>query len=689
MRALAATMGLLPSEYDAICQGLGRTPTRTEVAVFAGMWSEHCSYKSTRKWLRHLPHRAPNVLAGPGAHAGVVDVGEGWAVAFKIESHNHPSAVEPYQGAATGVGGILRDIIAQGARPCAVLDSLAFGNPNDRHQQHLIEGVVAGIAGYGNAFGVANVGGRILFDDRYEGNPLVNALAAGLVRHDGLRTAAAKGPGNLVLYAGAATGRDGILGAAFASEELSDQAAEDRPHVQVGDPFTGKKLMEACTSFDLAVACQDMGACGLTCASIEMAAAGGVGMHLCLEQIPLREAGMTAQEILLSESQERFLFVIRPEDEAASLAHFRRHGVHAAVCGKVTADGRARATYRDEVVVDLPAALVADGAPESCWALAPLPPARQVPVRSSRKYNEALFGLLRLPSLADKTWLTNRYDQTVGNRTVRGPGTTEAAVLKLPGSRRGFALSLQSRADVCAVDPFIGPQVLLAPAMRDLACSGAQMVAISDGLNVASPRDPVQNQRLKRVIEGLGAGLTALNIPVTGGNCSLYNESSRGPIPPTPMIGALGTVDDVDKVPRATWRAGQRIYLAGEWQDTPAVSHYQANLEVSQRIDMAGERALAALLLEGIDQGSVHCAKTCHAGGIAVALSKLCLRSGVGARLEAPAATRLDWALFGEHPAQALVVADSFDGLLLGEVGGERLVIADAVDLTLEDLAHA
>ena len=465
---LGESMGLLPQELDAITQALQRIPTRTELTVFAGMWSEHCSYKSTLHLLKSLPKKSPLVLAGPGSHAGVVDVGEGWGVAFKMESHNHPSAVEPYQGAATGVGGILRDIIAQGARPCAVMDSLCFGMPDQPNTKHLVEGVVAGIAGYGNAFGVPNIGGRTVYDPRYRGNPLVNALAAGLVRTDEMRTAQAKGIGNAVIYAGASTGRDGILGAAFASEELSDDTVEDRPHVQVGDPFAGKKLMEACLRFttDMGlVSCQDMGASGITCGAMEMAAAGGIGIDIDLETIPLRESGLSPQEIMLSESQERFLFVVEANRAEEALEHFRSFGVHAVVCGHVVDGDRVRARYKGETVVDLPAALVADGTPPTRWPVAdvahtPVPyPAFDTP----KDLGAALRALLSDPNIGFKGEITTRYDQTVGNRSVRTPDSprpAEAAVQKLPGSSRGFALTIQSRSDWCAADPYIGVQAM-------------------------------------------------------------------------------------------------------------------------------------------------------------------------------------------------------------------------------------
>lgn len=709
---MADAMGLRKIELEAIEAGLGRLPTSTEVAVFAGMWSEHCSYKSTRHLLGSLPKTGPRILAGPGSHAGTVDVGEGWAVAFKMESHNHPSAVEPYQGAATGVGGILRDIIAQGARPCAVMDALCFGWPDRASTRRLRQGVVAGIAGYGNAFGVPNVGGRIFYDPRYEGNPLVNALAAGLMRvEDGLRTAKARGLGNVLLYVGAATGRDGVLGAAFASEELAEDTVDDRPHVQVGDPFTGKKLMEACMAFSPAlgmVAGQDMGAAGITCASIEMAAAGNVGIDVELDAIPLRETQLSPQEIMLSESQERFMFVVTADRAAEAIAHFQSYGVHAVVCGRVVKGDRVRVRYQGEVVVDVPAALVADGAPPSGWpvadALQPLPP---YPAFGPVAPDRALLGLLADPCIGDKEPVYGHYDQTVGNRTVRGPDQADAAVIKLPGSRKGFALALASRGDLCDADPYSGTQALLGATCRDLACVGAEMVAITDGLNLASPRDPIENRKLSEVVRGLKEGLEFLEVPVTGGNVSLYNESPKGPIPPTPMVGALGLIEDLDHIPQIGWGPDELVFWLGEPVTTPHTSRFgrwQTHARGGRpAVDLAADRALARLLIAQIRAGVIRSAKDAGAGGLGIALAKLCLRGRLGARVRLPEAGRQDWWLFGESSgcavvttaagsAQALWDAAQTAGVVIrraGSTGGAHLVVEEHFSLELATLREA
>ena len=712
-RALGAELGLRDHEVAAIFEVLGRAPGRSELTMFAGMWSEHCSYKSTRQWLKDLPKDSPRVLAGPGSHAGTVDVGEGWAVAFKIESHNHPSAVEPYQGAATGVGGILRDIVAQGARPVAVMDSLCFGDPASRRTKFLAKGVVDGIAGYGNAYGVPNVGGKTVYDERYEGNPLVNAMAAGLVRHDGMRTAAASGLGNALLYVGATTGRDGILGAAFASEELGEETSHKRSHVQVGDPFMGKKLMEALMAFgpdDGLVAGQDMGACGISCAVTEMAAAGAVGFQVDLTAVPLREDDMAPHEVLLSESQERFLLVVEAAKADAAVAHFEERGVHAAVLGRVIEGERVCVMWGDELVADLPAVAVADGSPLAGWPVGELPEPRPYPPREApAELGAVLTALLADPNVSDHEPVTSRYDQTVGNRTVRGPGEADAAVLRLPASTRGFALALEGRGETCAVDARLGVQAALAACVRDLACVGAEAVAVTDGLNMGSPSDPVENARLKATIEGLGEGLEALDLPVTGGNASLFNESPTGAIPPTPMVGVLGIVEDVRRVPRARIAAGQVLLALGGLRDDPVSGRYGRWLTGEAQagtpaVDLDEERALATLLRRAIAKGWVQGAKAAGLGGLGVALAKLALRSGVGAAVELPrGAERPDWMLYGEYPAQAWVAcddagADALEHLAAelgvpcaraGRAGGDRVAVADHFDLGLGELEAA
>jgi phosphoribosylformylglycinamidine synthase len=713
--AEALALGLSEAEFAAASAALARPPTPAELAVLAGMWSEHCSYKSSRHLLRGLPQSGPRVLAGPGAHAGVVDVGEGWAVAFKIESHNHPSAVDPYQGAATGVGGILRDIIAQGARPCALLDSLCFGDPRSPRTRHLQRGIIDGIAGYGNAIGVPNVGGQVSYDRRYEENPLVNVLAAGLVRHGELRTARAQGIGNALVYVGATTGRDGVLGAAFASEALRDpsQQVAQRTQVQVGDPFSGKKLLEACVHFSAElgmIAGQDLGACGLSCAVFEMAALGGLGATLELDAVPLREPDMSPIEILLSESQERFLFVVRAGAEEAALQHFHRHGLHAAVIGRLCEGTRVKVRARGAVLADLPAALVAGGAPPSQWPLAPALPAATVypdfPVPTDLA--AVLLTLLALPEIADKEPIYSRFDQTVGNRTVRGPGQASAAVLRLPASARGFALVLTGRGQLCAADPYLGMQAAVATALRRLACAGAELVAVSDGLNCASPRDPLESRRLAELIAGLGDALRTLGVPVTGGNVSLYNESPSGPIPPTPMLGGLGLVKDTELVPSAALQPGLTLLWLGAPRGEPVTARYgelQTGLFAAglPAVDLAAERRLADFLVAQAQRGRIRASQPTGVGGMAVALAKLCLRGGCGARLQLPAVSRPDWLLFGEYPAQAWVAVPAAEAAAFchdaeaagvpwhsaGTSGGEVLELAGLAPLPLDLLLQA
>jgi phosphoribosylformylglycinamidine synthase len=711
---LATTMGLTSTEFDHIVAELGRLPNRVELAVFAGMWSEHCSYKSTRELLATLPTTGPRVLAGPGAHAGCVDVGDGWAVAFKVESHNHPSAVEPYQGALTGVGGILRDVVAQGARPVAVMDGLCFGDPESSRTRWLRDGVVAGIGAYGNSYGVPNVGGVTVYDERYQGNPLVNALAAGLVRHDEMRTAAAAGTGNVLLYVGATTGRDGILGAAFASEELGDTSdhASRRSHVQVGDPFTGKKLMEACLSFtpgDGLIAGQDLGACGIACATSEMAAAGGVGFDVDLDAVPLRETDIEPAEILLSESQERFLLVVDRNRVEAAIDHFRGHGVHAAAIGTVTATGRVTVRRDGDIVADLPADLVADGTPVQRWeAAAELPAPQPYPsFAPPDDLGTTLLALLARPGLGDAAPLYERYDQTVGNRTIRGPGAGEAAVLRIPGTSRAFALDLVGRGDECAVDPYLGVQTLLGAAVRNLACVGAETVAVTDGLNVGSPSDPVEFARLSEVIRGLGDGLRQLGLAVTGGNCSLYNESPHGAIPPTPMIGALGVIADHTTVPRAHLTAGEVLFFCGEPRHDPTLSAYGRVMTdrdgPAPVVDLDADARLARLLVGQSAAGIVGAAKDVGRGGAAVALAALCMRSSIGATVDAAPSDRADWTLFGEYPGCAWVAVDPSDAdrfaaaaaaagtpaRRAGLVGGDRLVVSGHIDVPIERLTES
>lgn len=711
---LASEMGLLPHEYTAITERLARQPTQTELAIFSGMWSEHCSYKSTRHLLSTLPSQGSRMLAGPGSHAGVVDVGDGWAVAFKIESHNHPSAVEPYQGAATGVGGILRDIIAQGARPCALMDFLCFGDPNSVDTQRIAQGVIAGIGDYGNAVGVPNVGGRTHFDPAYEGNPLVNALAAGLIRPDAQRHARASQPGSLLLLVGAATGRDGVLGAAFASEVLGDAKthASRRSHIQIGDPFSGKLLQEAMLSFDPQdglLATQDLGACGIACACFEMAALGQTGVDLLLDEVPLREPDLSALEVLLSETQERFAVVITETARTHAIAHFQRFGLTAAVVGVLRSDGHVRIHFRNACIADLPAQLVAGGAPKSQWKTAVQLPQRVDSVEGERTERASPKDVLLslLAHCGDSSFLYSRFDQTVGNRTVCGPGQAAAAVLRLPDSKRGFALTLTGRGDLCAVDPYLGAQSAVAEAVRRMGCVGAEFVAITDGLNFASPRDPVESLRIEQVITGIGDALRVLGVPVTGGNVSLYNESPRGEIPPTPMIGGLGVIEDVRWVPRSVAKEGQLLFLLGAAHHSVCASLYarlsnapyagfpHVDLQAEQRLCEVLQHAIAARILSG--------SKPVTRGGLLTALARLCLQSHCGADVELPSSST-DWLLFGEYAAQVILAVESPGqaGLLaqlatqhqvalhkLGVMKGTMLQVANTLSVTLDELQSA
>jgi len=711
---LALEMGLLPHEYETITAHLARQPTHCELAIFSGMWSEHCSYKSTRHLLSRLPKHGSRILAGPGSHAGVVDVGEGWAVAFKIESHNHPSAVEPYQGAATGVGGILRDIIAQGARPCAVMDFLCFGDPSSADTRRIAQGVIAGIGGYGNAVGVPNVGGRTHFDPAYEGSPLVNALAAGLIRPDAQRDACASQPGSLLLLVGAETGRDGVLGAAFASQVLGavETHSNRRSHIQIGDPFSGRLLQEAVLSFgpqDGLLATQDLGACGIACACFEMAALGQTGVDLLLDEVPLREPTLSALEILLSETQERFAIVITESARAKAIEHFQRFGLTARVIGVLRSDGLVRVFYRDACIARLPAQLVAGGAPKSRWmdsvAQAPMVEAARCNADGNKNPTEVLLSLLA--RCGDASLIYSRYDQTVGNRTVCGPGDAAAAVLRLPDSKRGFALTLTGRGDLCAVDPYLGAQSAVAETARRMGCVGAEFVAITDGLNFASPRDPIESLRIEQVITGIGDALRCLGVPVTGGNVSLYNESPLGAIPPTPMIGGLGVIADVRCVPRAVAKDGQILFLLGTIQHANCASLYTRFCEPAAgglpHVDLRAEQRLCELLQCAITARLISAIKPVTRGGLLTTLARFCLRSRCGVQIELPVQPT-PWVLFGEYAAQVILTVDSLaqaeqlaqlaaqhqvDLHKLGVIQGMTLQVAHTLSVPLDVLQAA
>ncbi|QVL52968.1 MAG: phosphoribosylformylglycinamidine synthase subunit PurL [Cyanobium sp. M30B3] len=705
---------LSQADYDEICRRLGRAPNRAELGMFGVMWSEHCCYRNSRPLLAGFPTSGPRILVGPGENAGVVDLGEGQRLAFKIESHNHPSAVEPFQGAATGVGGILRDIFTMGARPIALLNALRFGPLEDERNVGLMEGVVAGIAHYGNCVGVPTVGGEVAFDPSYSGNPLVNAMALGLMETEQIVCSGAEGVGYPVVYVGSTTGRDGMGGASFASAELTEASLDDRPAVQVGDPFLEKGLIEACLeafqSGDV-VAAQDMGAAGLTCSCSEMAAKGGLGIELDLDKVPAREAGMTAYEFLLSESQERMLFVVKPGREEDLMARFSRWGLQAAVVGRVLEENVVRVLQNGAVAAQVPASALADDTPINHHTLVSEPPAEiqahwrwsetELPAASVvgitpaggrlTAWSEALLQLLDDPTIASKRWVYRQYDHQVQANTVVPPGGADAAVVRLRpqqgegslrASNRGVAAVVDCPNRWVALDPERGGMAAVAEAARNLSCVGAEPLAITDNLNFPSPETPTGYWQLAMACRGLSAACTALDTPVTGGNVSLYNETrlpdgSMQPIHPTPVVGMVGLVHALDQVRGQAWcAAGDAIWLlgvpleAGEAPADPrlglAGSSYLERLHgaVTGRpptIDLALERSVQGFLRQAIGQGLVASAHDLSDGGLAVAAAECCIAAlaadvPLGAELELPASgARLDRLLFAEGGARILV----------------------------------
>jgi len=697
---------LSQADYDEICRRLGRAPNRAELGMFGVMWSEHCCYRNSRPLLQGFPTTGPRILVGPGENAGVVDLGEGQRLAFKIESHNHPSAVEPFQGAATGVGGILRDIFTMGARPIALLNALRFGPLEDERNVGLMEGVVAGIAHYGNCVGVPTVGGEVAFDPSYSGNPLVNAMALGLMETEEIVCSGAEGVGYPVVYVGSTTGRDGMGGASFASAELTEASLDDRPAVQVGDPFLEKGLIEACLeAFQTGdvVAAQDMGAAGLTCSCSEMAAKGGLGIELDLDRVPAREAGMTPYEFLLSESQERMLFVVKPGREQALMQSFTRWGLQAAVVGRVLEDNIVRVLQNGEVAAEVPASALADDTPINRHELISEPPAEiqahwrwseaQLPAASTSgitpaggtalSWNQVLLQLLDDPTIASKRWVYRQYDHQVQANTVIPPGGADAAVVRLrpqastDGASRGVAAVVDCPNRWVALDPERGGMAAVAEAARNLSCVGAEPLAVTDNLNFPSPETPTGYWQLALACRGLSAACSALDTPVTGGNVSLYNETRlpdgrMQPIHPTPVVGMVGLVHDLAHVRGQAWRdAGDAIWLLGvplEAGDAPADprlslagSSYleQVHGAVTGRppeIDLELERAVQGFLRQAIASGLVRSAHDLSDGGLAVAAAEACIASGLGAHLEIPASTaRLDRLLFAEGGARILV----------------------------------
>jgi phosphoribosylformylglycinamidine synthase len=720
---LALAHGLTPEEYDRIIRRLGREPTFTELGLFASLWSEHCAYKHSRVFLRRLPTRAPHVLQGPGENAGIVDLGGDLALVFKIESHNHPSFIEPFQGAATGVGGILRDIFTMGARPIAVLDSLRFGDPDDPRTRRLIEGVVSGIGWYGNCFGVPNLGGEVAFAPEYAGNPLVNAMAVGLVRKDRIFRARADGVGNPVFYVGAKTGRDGIHGATMASATFDEGAEERRPTVQVGDPFTEKLLLEACLeamATGAIVGIQDMGAAGLACACSEMPARAATGMEVELSRVPQRETAMTPYEIMLSESQERMLLVATRgrEDEIRNV--FARWELDAVEIGTVTDDGMLRVKHGGRIVAEVPVTALADEAPvyekptaRPGWqdALAAFDPlALDAPPEMER----ALLALLGSPGIASKEWVYRQYDQQVGLNSIVLPGS-DAGVLRIKGTRKGVAVTTDGNARFVLIDPRAGAAMAVAEAARNISVSGGRPLGLTDCLNFGSPERPEILWQFAEAVEGIALACRALDIPVVGGNVSFYNETLGSAILPTPVIGMAGLVEDIDRRCTQWFRAeGHRVALIGPEAVSLGGSEY---LWVLHRrvagplapLDLEVERGVQEACRAAIGAGLLRSAHDLSEGGLAVALAESSVSGptalGVTAELDAEGPAHL--LLFGEGPSRVVVsvaveAERHFEQLMtefavpwrwIGRVGGDRLVIrrggVPIIDLSLAESAQA
>ena len=720
--------GLSSEEYEKIKRLLGdREPTLTELGIFSVMWSEHCSYKSSRVHLKRLPTRSKRVLQGPGENAGIIDIGEGWACAFKIESHNHPSFIEPFQGATTGVGGILRDIFTMGARPVAVMDSLRFGpitapagtaasgsdqlgsDQKDIHKNHsILEGVVSGVASYGNCFGVPNLGGETKFEPCYSGNPLVNAFAMGLVRKDEIFYARAAGEGNPVIYVGAKTGRDGIHGATMASEEFSEASEAKRPNVQVGDPFLEKLLLEACLEAmqtGAIVGIQDMGAAGLTCSTCEMGGRGGVGIEIELDRVPQRETAMSAYEIMLSESQERMLLVAEKGREQEIFRVFEKWGLDAAEVGKVISANKLRVLQHGEVVAEIPNQALTDDAPVYKRPLARWEPPVPREMPESIKLNgsdltRSLKQLLTSPNICGKRWVWQQYDHMVQTNTVEAPGAGDAGVIRIKGSQRGLAMALDGNGRWCYLDPRLGAMHAVAEAARKVACSGATPVGATNCLNFGNPEKPHIMWQFSQTIDGITKACEELEIPITGGNVSFYNETLGEGIYPTPVLGVVGIIDDVRKSAKMHFSAaGRTIVLlrAGEAADINDVESEFGSSEYAKEIlgsvwgyppelDLEKEAALQKSIIEIIQQGLVDSVHDCADGGLGVALAEKAFAKGIGARVNLVSnGLPAEFVLFGEDASRILMSCDPANVSRIQQTAEQYAIAADVLGETIAD----
>ncbi|MBK1661912.1 phosphoribosylformylglycinamidine synthase subunit PurL [Paracraurococcus ruber] len=715
---LAAEYGLKPDEYDRVLAILGRTPSLTELGIFSVMWSEHCSYKSSRVWLRELPTKAPWVIQGPGENAGVIDIGEGLAAVFKMESHNHPSFIEPYNGAATGVGGILRDVFTMGARPIANLNALRFGMPDAPRMKRVIDGVVRGIGGYGNCVGVPTVGGEVNFHPRYNGNPLVNAMTVGIARADRIFTAKATGIGNPVVYVGSKTGRDGIHGATMASTEFSADAEEKRPTVQIGDPFAEKLLIEACLELmatDAIVAIQDMGAAGLTSSSVEMAGKGGMGIDLVLDDVPQREAGMTAYEMMLSESQERMLMILKPGREAQAEAIFTKWELDFAVIGHLTDTGRITIRHRGALEADIPLAPLESEAPlyRRPTAETPKQPVLDpATIPDPVGLDKALLTLVGSLDLCSRRWIWDQYDSMVGGHTARRPGAADAAIVRVEesldqGGNRALAMTTDCTPRYCLADPEEGGKQAVAEAWRNITATGALPLAITDNMNFGNPEKPEIMGQFAAAVRGMAAACTALDFPVVSGNVSLYNETEGRSILPTPAIGGVGVLEDVAQATGLALPPGLDLILVGETRGWLGQSLWLREIAGREDgapppVDLGAERRNGDAVRGWIRAGLVAACHDLSDGGLLVAAAEMAMAGGCGASLDpGPAALPPHAWWFGEDQGRYLLAVANGAGLLraaaaggvpalrIGRSGGEALVLPGGLAISLAELREA
>ena len=707
--------GLTPDEYERFRALVGREPTLTELGIVSAMWNEHCSYKSSRKHLRGLPTSGPHVIQGPGENAGVIDIGEGLACVFKMESHNHPSFIEPYQGAATGVGGILRDVFTMGARPIAALNALRFGSPDHPRTRHLVSGVVAGVGGYGNSFGVPTVGGLVGFHKRYDGNILVNAMAVGLARADAIFYAAATGVGNPIVYLGSKTGRDGIHGATMASAEFDEASESKRPTVQVGDPFAEKLLLEACLELmasGAVIAIQDMGAAGLTCSAVEMGAKGNLGVELHLEKVPTREEGMTPYEMMLSESQERMLMVLKPGMEAEAEAIFVKWGLDFAVIGHTTDTLRFVIKHNGETVADLPIKELGDEAPlydRPHIANTHQPVIAAASVEASLPNADALKRLIGSPELASKRWVYEQYDHFILGNTVQKPGG-DAAIVRVEDGPKGLALTTDVTPRYCEADPVEGGRQAVAEAWRNITAVGGRPLAITDNLNFGNPEKPEVMGQLVGCLKGIGEACLALDFPVVSGNVSLYNETNGIGILPTPTIGGVGVMDDVERhATVALKREGDVLVLIGRTEGWLGQSLYLSEIAGREEgapppVDLAVERRNGDFVRSLIVSGIADTVHDLSDGGLAVALAEMAMAGGIGAALPAaPDGMPVHAFLFGEDQGRYLIAvpaeaaadllysasAQGIDAAAVGIVGGDDLVLPGEETISVASLKAA